>query len=93
MAISGVNGHVKEQRRLRFWRIAEQGVLETETRRAIYEAALETPGGTATDYAQEVGVDRTTASYHLEILEHFDYVTSERRLSFLRYAPNGRKDR
>lgn len=85
MGISGVNGHVKEERCLRFWRIAEQGVLETETRRAIYEATLEEPGRTATEYAQEVGVDRTTASYHLEILEHFGYAHSNRQNHYRRY--------
>lgn len=88
---SSVNQDVKEDRRLRYERIAERGVFETETRREVFEAVLESPGGTATDYADEVGVDRTTASYHLEILEHFGYAASRREESYLRYT--GQKPR
>lgn len=73
-----VNQEVKEDRCLRYERIAERGVFETETRREIFEAVRDAPGGTQTEYGDAVGVDRTTARYHLRILEHFGYIQSER---------------
>lgn len=83
-----VNQETKEDRCLRYQRIAERGVLETETRREVYEAVLDSPGGTETEYGLAVDIDRTTARYHLDVLERFGYVSSERRQSFLRYTPS-----
>lgn len=74
---SSVNQEVKEERSLRYERIAEGGVLETETRREVFEAVVDSPGGTQTDYGRAVDIDRTTARYHLKILEDFGYVRSE----------------
>lgn len=87
---SSVNQEVKEDRCLRYERIAERGVLETETRREIYETVLEEPGETATYYAAEAGVDRTTATYHLGVLEAFGYLQSRRKGGYCHYNPTGR---
>lgn len=76
-----------------FHRLERDELLDNEIRARILDAVEEDPGGTATEYARTARVDRTTARYHLRMLERFDYVLSDRLRGRTRYFENhGRWD-
>lgn len=76
-----------------YHRLGRDDLLDNEIRASILEAVEDDPGGTVTEYAEDVDVDRTTARYHLRMLERFDYVLSDRILGRTRYFENhGRWD-
>lgn len=76
-----------------YHRLGRDDLLDNRIRARILDAVVEDPGGTVTDYADVADVDRTTARYHLRMLERFDYVMSDRLRGRTRYFENhGRWD-
>lgn len=71
-----------------YHRLDRDDLLDNEVRAAILDAVEDDPGGTVTEYAGTVDVDRTTARYHLRMLERFDYVLSDRIRGRTRYFEN-----
>lgn len=76
-----------------YHRLGRDDLLDNQVRARILDAVEDDPGGTVTDYADVADVDRTTARYHLRMLERFDYVMSDRLRGRTRYFENhGRWD-
>lgn len=71
-----------------YHRLDRDDLLDNEVRAAILDAVEDDPGGTVTEYAEAADVDRTTARYHLRMLERFDYVLSDRIRGRTRYFEN-----
>lgn len=71
-----------------YHRIERDQVLDNETRAGVLDAVRDDPGATAKTYAERVGVDRTTARYHLDLLESFSYVCSRRLAGRTRWFEN-----
>lgn len=71
-----------------YHRIERDQVLDNATRAAVLDAVREDPGATAKTYGERVGVDRTTARYHLDLLESFSYTCSRRLAGRTRWFEN-----
>lgn len=77
-----------------YHRIDRDELFDNPVRRRLYDAVKALPGRTLTAYGRDVGVDRTTARYHLAILASFDMVRCRRLRGRRRWFENhGRFDR
>jgi len=62
-------------------------ILETETRRRIFEAVCKFPGIHMRELSREVQLQKNLVDYHLEYLEKNEVVRSESDGQFKRYFP------
>ncbi|MGQ0534926.1 MAG: helix-turn-helix domain-containing protein [Methanobacteriota archaeon] len=70
-------------------RLLAKDLLANDTRRAVYERVLATPGTTAGRIASELGLDRRTALHHLLILGEYGAIAELRVGRRMRYYKNG----
>lgn len=88
-AVAGLVGATVLAAAVPLFRRVERGdVLENGVRRRTFEAVVEEPGRTSKAYADRVGVDRTTARYHLRILREHGLVVASRLCGRLRWFEN-----
>jgi predicted transcriptional regulator len=68
-------------------RVDGDGILEQPTRAAVYEAIEETPGRTLREIAATIGITKSTARYHVDVLRNAGFVVASEASGALRFAP------